>query len=242
VEEENFGVEYQTKFSMIPEWLLDINITPGAYMVYGALAKYASNETKSTFVSHSTLAERLKVSRGTIINRINELKEKGCIVVENRYEDGHQKSNIYILQWTAPPVFKTVDVETEEVHPNKNIIVEDNSFQIDVEVKKKRTVTITPLWRPLVEVCGYDPKEKTKMYGSWNESIKELEKKGATPEEVYRRARLYKQRFSNKAELTPAALDKWWEALDTVQPGTAQHTISELEVRKQQIRAENKTS
>lgn len=89
---------------MIPEWLLDINITPGAYMVYGALAKYASNETKSTFVSHSTLAERLKVSRGTIINRINELKEKGCIVVENRYEDGHQKSNIYITMDCATSI------------------------------------------------------------------------------------------------------------------------------------------
>ena len=59
--EEKFSIEQPTKFSMIPEWLLDIDLSPGAYMVYGAF-KYANNQTKETFVSHTTIAERLGIA------------------------------------------------------------------------------------------------------------------------------------------------------------------------------------
>ena len=44
--EEKFSIEQPTKFSMVPEWLLDINISARAYQVYGALAKYANSHKK----------------------------------------------------------------------------------------------------------------------------------------------------------------------------------------------------
>jgi predicted transcriptional regulator len=237
--EENISVEQPTKFSMIPEWLLDINISARAYQVYGALAKYASNSTKETFVSQQTLAERLNCARSTIQAAVVELKEKGCIVVQERYDEtGHQKSNNYILQWQPPAYYKGNTFEDVK----KKEIVEDTGFSLDssLDIKKPKTIVIDDIWKPLIDVCGFDPKEKTKMYGSWKEAVKLLKEKNATPDDIYEKSRKYRLRFPD-AELTPHALEKWWEALDSVQPNSTTFAVSELEKRKQEIRS-NKTS
>ena len=238
--EEKFSIEQPTKFSMIPEWLLDIDLSPGAYMVYGALAKYANNQTKETFVSHTTLAERLGIARRTVVNRINELEEKGCIVVQRRFEEGHQKSNYYILQWTPPSYYINNAInDKEEVELEQSF--EDNSFSLDVDIKKKKTTVVEPLWRPLIDICGYDPTKNTEMIGAWRVGIKQLNERNATPEQLWEKAKLYKQRFPN-AELTPKALAKWWEALDTQQPNSTAYAVTELEKRKQQLRSQSKTN
>lgn len=239
--EEKFSINQPTKFSMIPEWLLDIDLSPGAYMVYGALAKYANNNTKETFVSHSTLAKRVNCSRATIVNRIRELKEKGCIVVEERYEDGHQKSNNYILQWEPPKYYNSVSFKDSKQELEVTSDIEDTSFALDVDIKKKKTVVVEALWKPLIDVCGYDPTHNKEMIGAWRRGVNLLKEKNATPEQIYSKAKLYKIRFNDGAELTPKALAKWWEALDNFQPNTTQHAVSELEVRKQQIRSQTNT-
>tara|TARA_B100001939_G_scaffold211649_1_gene182098 strand:- start:2440 stop:3159 length:720 start_codon:yes stop_codon:yes gene_type:complete len=236
--EEKFSIEQPTKFSMIPEWLLDIDLTPGAYMVYGTLAKYANNQTKETFISHTTIAERLGITRATVIRRMTELEQKGCIVVQRRYEDGHQKSNNYILQWT-PPSYYVNNTISQEIEVEKSF--EDNSFSLDVDIKKKKTTVVEPLWRPMIEICGYDPTENQEMIGAWRVGIKQLNDKKATPEQLWEKAKAYKIRFPN-AELTPKALAKWWEALDSQQPNSTAYAVTELEKRKQQIRAKNKTN
>lgn len=225
---------------MIPEWLLDINISARAYQVYGALAKYANNSTKETFVSQQTLADRLNCARSTIQAAVVELKEKGCIVVQERYDEtGHQKSNNYILQWQPPAYYKGNTWEKEEAVE----IVKDSGFALDdsLDIKKPRTIIIDDLWKPLIDVCGYDPKERTKMYGSWKDAVKLLKEKNATPEQIYDKAGKYRKRFGNDIELSPHALEKWWEALDSVQPNSTTFAVSELEKRKQEIR-KTKTS
>ena len=241
--EKKFSVKATTKFAMIPEWLLDISLSAGAYMVYGALAKYANNETKETFVSHSTLAVKLGVSRNTIINRIKELENKGCIHIERRYEDGHQKSNNYILKWEPPEYY--VSTKIVEVEPKKNedlpteVIVEaveDNSFAVDVPIKKKRAVVTQPLYRPLVDVCGYDPKGNKAMTKTFHVAMAQLKEYGATPDEIFTKAKAYRIRFGSDTELTPTALAKWWHALDTKQPGAVQYSVSSLEKKKQEAR------
>jgi len=241
--EKKFSVKATTKFAMIPEWLLDISLSAGAYMVYGALAKYANNETKETFVSHSTLAVKLGVSRNTIINRIKELENKGCIHIERRYEDGHQKSNNYILKWEPPEYYvstKIVDVQPQKSEdlPTEVVVeaVEDNSFSVDVPIKKKRAVITQPLYRPLVDVCGYDPKGNKAMTKTFHVAMSQLKEYGATPDEIFTKAKAYRIRFGSDTELTPLALAKWWHALDTKQPGAVQYSISSLEKKKQEER------
>ena len=239
--EKKFSVKATTKFAMIPEWLLDISLSAGAYMVYGALAKYANNETKETFVSHSTLANKLGVSRNTIINRIKELENKGCIHIERRYEDGHQKSNNYILKWEPPEYYvstKIVEVDTKDEDVVEEIVVEaveDNSFSVDVPIKKKRAVVTQPLYRPLVDVCGYDPKGNKAMTKTFHVAMAQLKEYGATPDEIFENAKAYRKRFGD-AELTPTALAKWWHALDSKQPGAVQYSVTSLEKKKQEAR------
>ena len=79
------------------------------------------------------------------------------------------------------------------------------------------------------------------MIGAWRVGIKQLNGRNATPEQLWEKAKLYKQRFPN-AELTPKALAKWWEALDTQQPNSTAYAVTELEKRKQQLRSQSKTN
>ena len=245
-----FSVNQPTKFSMIPEWLLDIDLSAGAYMVYGALAKYANNKSKETFVSHTTLAKKLGVSRNTIINRVRELELKGAILVEHRYEGGHQKSNNYVLVWDAPSYYiESETFEEKEEKPAKNVVkvakkdIVNDSFSIsEVEstIKKKRNTKSEPLWRPLVDVCGYDPKGNKSMTSAFYVGLRELESYGATPEEIFEKAKAYKTRFGNDVEMTPKALAKWWHALDTVQPNSQIYQLSVLEKQRQEaLKEEN---
>lgn len=248
--EQKIGVRQSTKFSMIPEWLLDIGLSPGAYMVYGALAKYANNKSKETFVSHSTLADKLGVARNTIVNRVRELENKGAIIVEHRYEEGHQKSNNYLLVWDAPEFLKeteiieVVDATQEEVEIVVEKISESSGFDIgeaESSIKKKRTVRTQPLWQPLVKVCGYDPTGNPTMSKAFAVGMREIESFGGTPEEIMLKAQAYKKRFGSDVELTPKALAKWWQALETKQPGNQAYGITALEQARQKALHEEKS-
>ena len=168
--EDKFSVEQQTKFSMIPEWLLEIGVSPRAYMVYGALAKFSNNQTKETFVSHSTLADKLSISRKTVQLAVKELEDQGCIFVERRYEDGHQKSNNYKLLWDKPQIVEKVKVEQSKDTIVQEPIKETDSFDVastesksisfeldeEIVIKKKKS-RINPWWKPMIEICGYNP-------------------------------------------------------------------------------------
>ena len=74
-------------------------------------------------------------------------------------------------------------------------IFEDNSFSLDVDIKKKKTTVVEPLWRPMIDICGYDPTENQEMIGAWRVGIKQLNDKKATPEQLWRKQRLYKRDF-----------------------------------------------
>ena len=239
-EEKEYEVAVPTKFSMIPEWLLDVRdgtgqpLSPRAYMVYGTLAKFANSDTRETFVSHSKIAEKIGCSRGTVVKSIRELEDIGAIKVEPRYINGEQTSNLYTLVWDAPQSFiaskSTFLAETEDT-------VQDEGFDISyAQIKTKKNIILKPLWAPLVEVCGYKPDTKS-MFGAWNSAIKELEELGATPEDIFNKAAAYKKRFKD-AEMTPKALAKWWNALETTAPGSTKFSLTKLEEMKRKALAE----
>lgn len=69
------------------------------------------------------------------------------------------------------------------------------------------------LWEALVKACHADDEEMTKSErGRYNKALKELREAGATPEEVGKRARFWRQTYPG-ASLTPTALATHWSAL-----------------------------
>lgn len=66
------------------------------------------------------------------------------------------------------------------------------------------------LWEAMLEACGLRQEDMTKgARGACNSARKDLGAVGATPEEVRRRAAIYRRKFPG-AELTPTALAKQW--------------------------------
>jgi DNA-binding transcriptional ArsR family regulator len=68
------------------------------------------------------------------------------------------------------------------------------------------------VWDALVEAIGGSP-ETASARGAWNRAASELREIGATPEEIRRRVRRYRETWP-KVSLTPNALAKHWSSLD----------------------------
>ena len=82
------------KFSQIPEWVIDADISDGAFRLYAVLMRYADNKTGKAFPSLDTLAERLRKNEKSVRRYAKELSDKGVILIQNR----GKKSNVYQLR------------------------------------------------------------------------------------------------------------------------------------------------
>ena len=91
-------VTSDVRFSIVPEWLLDADITDRAVRVYAILARYADNETMQAFPSRETLAKRANCHWRSIDRAIDELVELGAITKHHRKLGETYQSNVYTLR------------------------------------------------------------------------------------------------------------------------------------------------
>ena len=93
-------------FTIIPEWLIDSEISDGAVRLYGILGRY-SNEDDAAWPSRALLAKRTRTTTKSVDRRIAELVQVGALVVEHRKADSpsgnkYNRSNIYWLKRLDP--------------------------------------------------------------------------------------------------------------------------------------------
>jgi hypothetical protein len=79
--------------SDIYEWGLRLS----GQAVYTCLCKMANNETGESIVGKKTIAEYSKIGVTMVYYALKELEAKGLVKIEPRYEDGHQKANLYTV-------------------------------------------------------------------------------------------------------------------------------------------------
>ena len=90
-------------FAITPEWLFDSGVPMGAVVLFGVLACYADNKTKTCWPSRTTLASRLKVSADTIDRWKNELVALNVLKIKSTSrEDGGQTYNGYAITYAKP--------------------------------------------------------------------------------------------------------------------------------------------
>jgi hypothetical protein len=83
-------------FSIVPEWVLNRDLSPTALKMYIVLARFADWKTGRAFPARDTLAERMRCSEKTVDRAIAELVEAECIEKRSR---GRYASAVYsILQ------------------------------------------------------------------------------------------------------------------------------------------------
>jgi len=92
-------------FAIVPEWVLDADVSSAAIRLYAVLRRYADRDGMC-FPSRQTLASRMRCSDRTVDSAIKELLKLGALEKERRYkDDGGYTSNIYTV-CSVPPSAK----------------------------------------------------------------------------------------------------------------------------------------
>ena len=77
-------VTAETRFAIIPEWVLFARISPNAVRLYGVLARHADKDEHFAIVGRAKLAEQMRCEVKTIDRAMNELMGIGAVSVEHR--------------------------------------------------------------------------------------------------------------------------------------------------------------
>ncbi len=89
-------------FAIVPEWIIDAQISDCAYRLYSVLLRYGQTSGQR-MPARATLAARLhKASKDTVDRALKELVGIGAVVVERRRRDGRNLTNRYLLMSTPP--------------------------------------------------------------------------------------------------------------------------------------------
>jgi predicted transcriptional regulator len=127
----------ENKFAIMPEWVIELEISHTAFRLYAVLARYADNITHQAFPSLETLSNRLGCSEKTVRRAIEDLVKHGAIKKHSR---GRYQSSLYTVMTTAPKGTKVSGEWTEMSHERTKM-----SERMD----KNDQVTITNQLEPL---------------------------------------------------------------------------------------------
>lgn len=155
-------------FTIIPEWVLDADVTPAAVRLYGVLGRY-SDVNGVCWPSRKALASRLRVSVDSVDRAVKELTGIGSIAVEERYsKNGDRAPNRYFVYRSKPDMRLggrvdaatcggtdaagggRVDAAVNESHAQREPVVEREPL---LEERSETAATDALLTR-LVKVCS----------------------------------------------------------------------------------------
>lgn len=208
------------RFAVVPEWVLDLDVSDRAVRLYGLLARYADRKGEA-FPARRTLAGRLRCAVRSVDRALAELVDAGAVTVTHRYVAGRQTSSTYRLtavRGATPqarggdtgdaPGGDTGDAQNEnqrnENHPN--LAPAPRTRQRDV------------LFERLAAVGGHRLEALTRAERSrLNAATKQLRDAGATPEDVDAAVRAWARRYPN-ATVTAMALVNHWSELQAGGP------------------------
>lgn len=105
---EEGSLVLEQRFAIVPEWVIDADISDCAYRLYSVLLRYGQT-SGCRMPGRATLADRLhKTSKDTVDRALKELVAVGAVVVEHRHRDGRHLTNRYHLMST-PPAARRID-------------------------------------------------------------------------------------------------------------------------------------
>ena len=105
VRADDFGDEgtlvVQEHFAIVPEWLIDADISDAAYRLYSVLLRYGQS-SGTRMPSRALLARRLRRSVDSIDRALKELVALGAVVIEHRRQGKEFLQNRYHLRTARP--------------------------------------------------------------------------------------------------------------------------------------------
>jgi hypothetical protein len=92
------GLVVEDRFAIVPEWLLDADVSDTAIRLYAVLLRYGQT-SGARMPGRATLARRLhKKSTDSVDRAMRELVEIGAVHVQHRYSGGQRLTNLYQLR------------------------------------------------------------------------------------------------------------------------------------------------
>src|SRR6185437_14004222 len=92
----------EERFAIVPEWLLDADVSDVAIRLYAVLLRYGQS-SGARMPGRATLARRLrKKSVDTIDRAMRELVAIGAVTIEHRYDGPQRLTNRYRLHARRP--------------------------------------------------------------------------------------------------------------------------------------------
>ena len=145
------------RFSIIPEWILDANVSDRAIRVYSILARYADNETLQAFPSRETIAKRAHCHWRSIDRAIEELIKLGAVTKAHRKNGESYQSNIYTLRRVLPQVSPGTDTAVRGVLTPQSVGTDTGgNLTITTELEpendsKNKAKSVPADWKPSAE-------------------------------------------------------------------------------------------
>lgn len=215
-------------FAIVPEWMLDADVSDRAVRLYAILARYADADGYC-WPSRRTLAERMRCSVDTLDRTVRELVDGGMLTVTVRHDDaGDRASNGYTVNRIEPAPTR-VGSRTPAATGSRTDAATGSrtgaalTRAIENESHRNEIATVgtvaaqrpqDAIWDTMLTVCGVDPVKVTaSSRGAYNRAAKELRTIGATPDEIVHRAIVFRRRWPD-ASLTPTALARRWPECD----------------------------
>lgn len=92
------------KFSQIPEWVIDADISDTAFRLYAVLLRYADTKTGKAYPGRAKLAERIRKGTSAVDRALKDLTRIGAVKIIPRYQEGssERRSNEYIVNKKQP--------------------------------------------------------------------------------------------------------------------------------------------
>ena len=217
-------------FAIVPEWLLDSELSDRAVRLYAILSRYADSDGYS-WPSRKTLADRLRRSVNALDRAVRELVESEVLIVTARYsEHGDRTSNGYALKRVAPTLIAGgskngdtgSDTDDSTRAPINVTLMKANVNESHLELiaptsdapKTVATRKADIVWDTVLEVCGIEGDAITKSSrGAYNRACADLREIGATRKTIIIRATVFRRRWP-EVSLTPTALARRWPECD----------------------------
>lgn len=208
---------------MVPEWVLDAEVSDRAVRLYCVLRRYARAADNEAWPKRATLAARMRCSIDSVDRALEELAILGAVEKRARYRnDGGRASNGYHVRWNR------MGADTPAALVRQAPAAQDLQQELDPSSEREVAAPAEPPSQPqpqkarvrtprddifdaLVEAFGpASTKSRAAFYGR---TVGELVGMAtpATPEQVQRAAEAMRRRGWENP--TPEALVKHWDAL-----------------------------
>lgn len=93
-EYDEFDVSTDGYFTIIPEWVLDADISDRAVRLYGVLRRHANTRLMSR-PSRAKLAERMRTSLSSVDRALRELEAIGAVTIRHRWANSHGTEYVF---------------------------------------------------------------------------------------------------------------------------------------------------